>query len=71
MEMKRLAGRLVGQSDGDVGGGGKDWEELDWCTSCRLTDIQHAQKGTSFKRGQKKTCYKLVFGVCCSIVMLQ
>lgn len=54
MEMKRLAGRLVGQSDGDVGGGGKHWEELDWCTSCRLTDIQHAQKGTSFKRGMKR-----------------
>lgn len=63
MEMKRLAGRLVGQSDGDVGGGGKDWEELDWCTSCRLTDIQHAQKGTSFKRGQKKlvTSWSLVY----------
>lgn len=45
MEMKRLAGRLLGHSDG---GGGRDWEGPARSTSCRLTDIQHAQGGRLF-----------------------
>ncbi|XP_047445733.1 disco-interacting protein 2 homolog C isoform X2 [Mugil cephalus] len=64
METKRLAGRLVGHSDGDVVEAGRDREELEWSTSYGLTDLRQEYKESSksdiTQKGYEKKRSKLI-----------